>query len=53
MATLQTMTVTLKDGSVAVINASDFDSSAHTVSTAKKKPVAPPPRKKPINRGAR
>jgi len=39
MAIVQTMTVTLKDGSNAVINASDFDPAVYT------RPSAPKPKR--------
>ena len=37
MAIVQTIAVTLKDGSDAVINASEFDPALHTVAGTKKK----------------
>jgi hypothetical protein len=43
MAIIQTMVVTLKDGSDAVINTSDFDPAVHT------RPSAPKP-KHPIKK---
>jgi len=57
MAIIRTINVVLKDGAHAVINASDFDDSVHTVPTAKKKIAEPVvrhvPRKKPISGGTR
>lgn len=37
MGVVRTIAVTLKDGSTAVINASDFDPALHTVAGTKKK----------------
>tara|TARA_R110000824_G_scaffold14098_1_gene60441 strand:+ start:1549 stop:1710 length:162 start_codon:yes stop_codon:yes gene_type:complete len=45
MAIIKTIAVTLKDGSKAVINASDFDPAVHTLPSA---PKQKPPVKKKI-----
>jgi len=39
MPLVKTISVTLNDGSTAVINASDFDPSLHHTSTPKKTPT--------------